>query len=146
MKIKNIIKGTMYGNKTLFALAFLLGAMSMTAMSASAWGGDPTTPRFTDEQKIALEQARTLRESGDFDGAKALLTANNIAPPMRGIMHGRDRPDRPELTDAQKAILDQARELHQQGDHDGAKSLLEANGLKPPFHHHMMGQNKNLDQ
>lgn len=39
---------------------------------------------------------------------------------------------RPELTEEQRSILDQARELRQSGDLEGAKTLLETSGIKPP--------------
>lgn len=44
------------------------------------------------------------------------------------------------LTDAQKAALEQAKALHEEGKHDEAKALLESAGVPMPPHGGMMGK------
>lgn len=167
------------GKYSLVAVAFLIGAATMTAFGASAFDGANLTdeqkqvmeevralhesgdfeearalletsgidikklhrkfgedmPELTDEQKAILEQAKALMESGDRDGAKALLEANDLRPPFGPHGHDGEMGERPELTDEQKAILDEAKALKESGDEEGARALLEANDLRPPFGH-----------
>ena len=86
---------------------------------------------LTEEQKTALEKAHTLRESGDIDGAKAVLEAAGIPFPLHFF-----GDDRPELTDEQRATLDQAKALRDSGDEAGAKALLESAGIAPRMFGH----------
>ncbi len=45
-----------------------------------------------------------------------------------------------ELTDEQKAALEEAKELFQAGDKEGAMEILKEAGVKPPKHHKNQGQ------
>ncbi len=118
----------------------LLAAAALLA-SGSASGTDvPRPPRadrppveITDAQKAAFAQAKTLFEAGKADEAKQVLADAGIkAPPF---VHGRGADARPpmhegkDLTDAQKAALEKARALHEAGDVEGAKKVIEEAGL-----------------
>jgi len=62
------------GKTTLLAVAFLVGAVSMTAVGASAFGG----ANLTEEQKDVMEEVRSLHEAGDHEEARALLEVSGI--------------------------------------------------------------------
>ena len=115
------IKDTLKSNKTLLVASFLIGAISMTAFSASAFGGEGERPRFTEEQKVVLQQAKELRDSGDHEAAKALLQDNDIKHPRHQFFEN--------LTEDQKAVFEEAKALHKAGQHEEARALLEANDL-----------------
>lgn len=75
---------------------------------------------LTAEQKTAVEQAKALYEQADAILEKAGL-------PARHPMMGKGVPLN--LTDEQKATMEQVRKLHEEGKHDEAKALLEKAGL-----------------
>lgn len=124
------------GKYSLVAVAFLIGAATMTAFGASAFEG----VNLTDEQKGVMEEARALHESGDFEEARALLETSGID--MKKL-HRRFGEDMPKLTDEQKVVLKEAKALMESGDREGAKALLDANDIHPPFgpkDNHEMGE------
>lgn len=139
-------------------LFILGGVVTQSAFADTASGSGDTTSdhpphgwfqdlQLTDAQKAALEQAKTLRESGDSEGAKAVLEAAGVPMPPFGP-HDHDDENRPELTDEQKAVLEQAKALRDSGDEAGAKALLEQAGIQPPQHgpRGMMFQNLTDEQ
>ncbi|NCN52635.1 hypothetical protein GW943_02385 [Candidatus Parcubacteria bacterium] len=91
---------------------------------------------LTDDQKDALDEARDLRESGDFDGAKQVLQDAGVTKNMMS-----QRPHKGEfanLTEEQKDALTEARTLHEQGNDDAAKQVLADAGIDiPPFGNHI---------
>lgn len=85
---------------------------------------------LTEEQKTALEQARDLRETGDYEGARELLESADL--PERGKGKFED------LTDEQKVVLEEAKILRESGDEEGAKQILEDAGIEHFSGHHGM--------
>lgn len=73
-KLKPYLLGTM-------ALALLVGA---TSASAHMMGNRPDFENLTEAQQAALDEAHTLRESGELEAARALLEEAGLpAGPMR---------------------------------------------------------------
>ncbi len=121
----------------------LLAAAALLTSGGVGGADVPRPPRadrppveITDAQKAAFQQAKTLFEAGKADEAKQVLADVGLKLPP--FVHGRgmDSADRPaflrdgkELTDAQKAAMEQARALHQAGDVEGAKKVVEEAGL-----------------
>ena len=64
--------------------------------------------------------------------AEAKAIAEELGLPKPGnMMKGKfPKGQRPELTDEQKAVMQEARELFQAGDKEGAKELLEEAGIQ----------------
>ena len=60
--------------------------------------------------------------------AQAREIAEELGLPQKG-MHKKGHGQRPELTDEQKAIMEQIRELKQAGDIEGAKELFKDSGI-----------------
>ena len=65
-------------------------------------------------------------------GSLVSYAQTNSGPAAEGARMGM------ELTEEQKSVLEQARELAESGDREGAKALLDAAGIQPP--HHGKGQ------
>lgn len=94
----------------------------------------PNFQELTDEQKAVLEEAKKLFESGDKEGAKALLDDAGIQFPRLPRFRGRMMKDQmKDLTDEQKAKLDEAHQLMKEGDKEGAKAIMDELGIKPPM-------------
>lgn len=122
---------------------------------------------LTEEQQRALEVAKDLREQGDFEGARETLQEAGVFRGFghRGILHDedtestralvrsaidandyaafvaatKDAPFSDTVTPEMFAVLVEAHTLHESGDHDGARSLIESSGyttLMGPFGGH----------
>ena len=103
---------------------------------------DKDEPIITEAQFNAMIEAQKLRAAGDVAGAKKILDDAGIKPPVYGKtgkgghhefgkeMKGHMRA----LTDAQKEIMKQARELMKTGKKDEANALLKNAGIALPFH------------
>lgn len=151
-------------SKAVLVPAFLLLAASgsvAVAQSAAADSGDGSQMRhgqkgeflanLTDEQKAALDEAHKLMQSGDKEGAKAVLDAAGIDRPDFGRGHGMRGPrneaaevaiengdynaflaaiaDRPEGAPVPSedtfAKMVKAHQLHEEGDHEAARELMK---------------------
>lgn len=80
---------------------------------------------LTDAQKEAVKQAQALHEQAREILEKAGLPAHPFA-------HGRPFMKKLDLTDEQKAVLEQAMKLRKEGKQDEAKALLEQAGIPVP--------------
>jgi hypothetical protein len=104
-------------------------------LTADAPFADQLTPEVFEQ----LVEAHTLMAAGDVQGAHDLLQELNVRIPIPGIKHEFEG-DHPkmwvkELSDEDKDLLDQARKLHQSGDDEGARAILESLDLPhPPMH------------
>lgn len=87
---------------------------------------------LTDDQQAVLEEAKELRETGDHESAKALIEAAGIELPERKGFKARVNNFFQNLSEEDQAVVEQARELREAGNHDEAKSLLEEAGIQPP--------------
>lgn len=92
---------------------------------------------FADEVDEAffaqLMEAHALREAGDTEEAKAIMQELGIKPHKhRGERSEAFRAQIEELTDEQRAQFEEARELRQAGDHEGARAIIESLGIEPP--------------
>lgn len=117
---------------TSFALALFVG----TALAASA--SEPTdeggykcdyrtqTEEWRENRAEAREEIVALFEAGDYE-AWAEFMANK---PMADEL----------VTEANFQVFVEAHELMQAGDREGARELLESNGIKPPHKHRGPGQ------
>lgn len=95
----------------------------------------PFSDKLTPEIFSKLQEAYKLRQSGDMEGAQAIMDELGIKPPHDGDF------ERPNLTDDQKAALEKAKELFESGDQAGAKQVLDDAGIQPPhMGMHMRGQ------
>lgn len=95
-------------------------------------------PTITEAQFNILVQAEKLRTAGDEAGAKKLLDDAGIKtlPFGEGRDHhrGHGEMNMPNLTDAQKETLKQAKTLFEAGKKDEAETLLKNAGIKMPMH------------
>lgn len=89
----------------------------------------PNAPEITEATFNKLVEAERLRQSGDKEGAKKIMDELGFTHPGKG---GRGKRMMDNLTDVQKAALEQARPLFAAGKHDEAKALLRAAGITPP--------------
>jgi len=141
-----------YNKATLIAAALIItGATAIFGTYASSNDEESSRPgpnpfacfeevnQLTDEQKTKMQQAHDLFDAGDKEGAKAILDELGIKPPMAGHQgKGRGfgpggRPDfMNNLTDEQKARMEEARKLMEAGDKEGAKAIFDELGLKAP--------------
>lgn len=91
---------------------------------------------LTDTQKAIMEQSRILFDAGKKDEAKTLLSnAGIIVKPhagYKGPMSEEMKVYLDSLTDPQKDILKQSRELMREGKKDEADALLVGAGIKLP--------------
>jgi hypothetical protein len=69
--------------------AGLVNAQAPNTSNSQNSFGQKMMQSLTDAQKKALEQAKSLFESGKQNEAKALLNANGIKPPFGGHGHGK---------------------------------------------------------
>lgn len=82
-----------------------------------------------DEEFFAeMVAAYNLRQSGDIEGARAIMRNLGIHPQYEKAPR-MNRETIKNLTDEQRAVLDQAKALHKSGDHEGARELVESLGL-----------------
>ncbi|MFZ2682089.1 MAG: hypothetical protein WAZ14_03290 [Patescibacteria group bacterium] len=98
----------------------------------------PFADELTPENFSRLVEAHTLMEAGDMEGARAILDEVGVRLPMvggqemkRGFNQGTGHWQR-ELTDEQQDLLDQAKKLHQSGDEEGARAIIEELDLPHP--------------
>lgn len=107
---------------------------------------------ITEENFSQLQEAHELMQSGDRQAAKEIFDSLGLKGPRSGhqgppaevreaIESGdyatfvalHEENDREvNITEDQFAVLVQAHELHEAGDHDGAKELLESAGIERP--------------
>jgi hypothetical protein len=80
--------------------------------------------------------------------AQDVDNASKTSSHYDGTHTGTDHKIKPNLTDAQKEVLKQAKDLRKAGKKDEAKALLEKVGIKKPMmkHHHTQSQPKNTTQ
>lgn len=116
------------------ALPVLALALASGVHAASTAPADsatkPSLHRFqnielTEAQKEAVKQAQALHEQAREILEKAGLPAHPFA-------HGRPFIKQLNLTDEQKAVLEQAMTLRKEGKQDEAKALLEQSGIQIP--------------
>lgn len=93
--------------------------------------------------KIVVE-AYTKAKAGDVKGAQELLKTNNIMPMMERFIMGQH--NKVELTEAQKAVLKQAKELMEQGKKAEAEALLKTAGMPLPMKGEMDQEHKDMKQ
>jgi len=84
---------------------------------------------LTEDQKAKFDEAHTLMQDGDVEGARAIMDELGFKGPG---------PNFERLTDEQKAAMEKARQLFKEGDSEGAKALLDEAGIKPPRKHGFM--------
>ncbi len=99
------------------------------AAFAELTADSPFADELTPEAFSQLVEAHTLMEAGDMEGAREILRGLGIHVPMPGLRHHASNGNHPwqtELTDEQKDLLDQARKLHQSGDDEGARAIIES--------------------
>ena len=149
---------------------FVLGGVVTSSAFAHDGDGERNGPRaffasqdLTDEQRAAVEEARELRQTGDKEGARAIIENAGIELPERP-----DKGERSEKREAVRAAVDandydafvaatldapfadqvtetffasfvEAHELREAGDKEGAREILEGLGLKP-HHKHTQGE------
>jgi len=151
-------------NKNLKKVAYLtipvLGLALISGGTALAAPQDENGRKFfnrielTQEQKDVLTEARELHKSGDNDGARALLQANDIRPPHKGKRGGNEdaraavkandynafvtatenAPFADNVTQTFFDTLTQAQQLREAGEYEAAKELVESLGLKHRGH------------
>lgn len=89
---------------------------------------------LTDAQKEILKQARALADAGKTEEARVLLTNAGIKiPEHKGPFVEGAHPRFANLTDAQRAIMKEARSLIKDGNVDEAKALLKNAGIQAPM-------------
>ncbi len=92
------------------------GAKVLEVINADNFG------RFVEMHQLR-EQARAIAEELGLPQHKKMMKGKM----MKGKFH---QGQRPELTDEQKALMEQVRELKKAGDIEGAKELLEKAGIQ----------------
>jgi flagellar motor component MotA len=88
----------------------------------------PIDIQLSEEQFNNLQEVHTLKESGDYEAARAL--AEELGLPKIGKRAGKAFHEK--LTDDQKEVMQEAHELMKSGDKDGAKALIEEAGIEMP--------------
>lgn len=83
--------------------------------------GEELAAKVDEDTFAILVEAHTLRESGDYEAARTKMEElKGILPPFGGPhSHIED------LTDEDKEVLDQAKELRDQGEKEKAKELMQ---------------------
>lgn len=102
------------------ALALAIGSGAYAATTPQA------TAVLTEAQKTAIQQAHELRKQADEILKNAGLPVHPIG---RGMFFKHI-----ELSDEQKAVLEQAKQLREEGKADEAKALLKDAGLPEMMH------------
>lgn len=133
------------------ALAFvLLGATVGTVYAFGPGGGYG----LTDEQRTVLEEARDLRQEGNFEAAEELLEANELdrgsfqerrqaRHENREVVHAAVEENnyqaylsavagtpREDVSEAEFMQIVEAHELREVGDFDGAREIMEELGFQ----------------
>jgi len=88
----------------------------------------PIDVQLTEDQFKGLSEIHELKESGDYEEARALAEKLDL-PKLGKRAHKRFAKS---LTDEQQETLKAAHELAQDGDKDAAKELLEGAGIEMP--------------
>lgn len=139
---------------TVSLAAFLLMVAGVTSVSAFGPVGKGNF-RFelSDEDRQVLEDARELFEEGDEEQARALLEDAGIEIPIRGPKHfdairqaiedndyaafvdaTEDAPFKDQITQDVFDKIVEAHDLHESGDDEGARAIIESLGFD--FHPH----------
>ncbi len=92
-----------------------------------------TGQELSQDQFGVMQEAHTMMQEGNREGAKALFEEAGIeAPKMNNTRQQSERAYEykkgkflENLTDEQKGVMEQSRELKQEGDFEGARALLE---------------------
>jgi len=143
-----------------------IAALALPVLLFGVLGASVASAHFadlTDDQKSAIEEARELREEGDFKGARDILQAAGVPLPQHGGPNGphgngkgeairsaieaedydafveaaADSPFADLVDEDMFATLVKAHALHESGDHEAARALMEDAGLPPlPGPHH----------
>ena len=102
-----------------------------------------TGQELSQDQFGVMQEAHTMMQEGNREGAKALFEEAEIElPKMQKFKKMKEMKGEflEDLTDEQKEVLEQARELKQEVDIEGAKALLEDTEIPlPPKGHFNKG-------
>jgi hypothetical protein len=151
----NLLTNNVMTTKSKLTVLSLVAAILVTSFATALASADSGQPEMDYETRAerhlertgevlsedtfnVMEEARELRQSGDREGARALIEDAGIDFPRMGQMgemrgqKGRRGYFMQNLTDEQKEIVEAARELRQEGDHEGAKQLIEDSGIELP--------------
>ncbi|MCA9367708.1 hypothetical protein KC887_05635 [Candidatus Kaiserbacteria bacterium] len=116
------------------SLLIAVAALAVTATGAYAYSGD-----LTDEQRSALEQARELRQAGDFVGARdALLEAGFDESALKKLRRAQVMHNRHEafLSDLEESLtpeqLDALQAAHAANDRATQAAILDEAGVEAP--------------
>lgn len=146
------------------SLLIAIAAFAVTATGVHAYGGTKLMTRagLSEDQQSALEEARVLREEGDFSAARDVLVDAGINEETLRSLHGAMHESRQAMHDALEAgdydafkeaiegtpladiitsesdfeLFQEAHELKDEGDFDGAKAIFDTLGIEAPLHHH----------
>lgn len=91
-----------------------------------------TGEELSENQFKVMQEAHTMMQEGNREGAKAILDEAGVEPPKMQKLQEMKGKFLEGLTDEQKGALEQSRELKQAGDLEGAKALLEDSGIPLP--------------
>jgi len=132
-------------HKTSTSLAFALAAFVVTTSGAYAFKDQAflTQAGLSDDQVIAMQEARELRKMGDVEAARDVLVEAGVDLELVHELRKQHRQQQKEqfkalideqLTDEQKNALQVARQAN---DRETARAILEEAGIeKPPHKHH----------
>lgn len=104
-----------------------------------------TGQELSQEQFGVMQEAHTMMQEGNREGAKALFEEAGIElPKIHKFKKMKEMKEMKEkffdnLTDEQKEVLEQAKELRKEGDKEGAKALVEEAGIPLPPKKHFKG-------
>jgi ABC-type transport system substrate-binding protein len=91
-----------------------------------------TGEELSENQFKVMQEAHTMMQEGNREGAKAILDEAGVQPPKMQQLKKMNGEFQNNLTEEQKGVLEQSRELKQEGDLEGAKALLEDSGIPLP--------------
>jgi hypothetical protein len=125
--------------QTSTSLAFAVGAFAVTITSVQAFGNQEFLTRagLSDDQVIAIQVARELREQGDIAAARDALIAGGIDEKViANLRHARQQQrHRTQLLQIREHLTDdQAEALHvarMSNDRETFRAILEEAGLEP---------------
>lgn len=93
---------------------------------------------LTEEQKARLQEAKKLKEAGDIEGAKAIMEELGLPSMNVGFhMGGKLKDIMLNLTDEQKAKMEEAHELMENGEEEKVKAIFEEISISFPEKHFM---------
>lgn len=124
---------------SLLSLALATAIVGASSVGAQSFAGQEMSSMSTEDRESLME-ARELAHNGEFEAAKEIMEGLGVKlPEFRngGMEHKFE--NRPELTAEQKEILEQARELAESGDREGAKQMIEDAGIELPHRMHKAG-------